>query len=150
MDPLSTFASAVAVIQLGERIAHVCKSYIDNVRDYPKELRMFFIEIQSLVIVFQALKVLENGDDEDSSIISRIGGPHGPVRGSQEAIEALHSLLPAPAAPEPNGKSRKRRTLLSALETLAWPLKAEKARKLRDDLMRYKSTISMAIGGSLL
>lgn len=146
MDPLSITASIIAVIQVAGQVAQVCKSYIDNVQDYPKELRIFFIEARSLEAVFEGLQSLKEDDLQDASIIARLQGSDGPVASCRAVVEALSALIPPPT----NGEESRRRRLRGTLEALAWPLKADKARKLLDELMRHKSTISLAIESSLL
>lgn len=37
-----------------------------------------------------------------------------------------------------------------ALASLAWPLKADKAKRLLDEIMRHKTTIGVALQGQLL
>ncbi|KAK1982273.1 ankyrin repeat protein [Colletotrichum cereale] len=74
-----------------------------------------------------------------------LSGPSGPIEGCRTAVAELLSLLP----PNQNqgkkhGKSRRRRVQV-ALETLAWPLKETKARKLLEDIAQHKGTISFAL-----
>ncbi|KAK7427785.1 hypothetical protein QQZ08_005723, partial [Neonectria magnoliae] len=147
MEAVGLAASVIAITQIAERVATVCKSYIDGVTDYPKDLRAICIETESLIIVLRGLQWLDKEDAEDAYIISQL---EGPVKQCKTAIKSLTQLLPDPAPTSVTTKESKRRRLHSALDALAWPLKAERARKLLDELMQFKSTISMAIGGSLL
>ncbi|KAK1760390.1 hypothetical protein QBC47DRAFT_408460 [Echria macrotheca] len=151
MDPLSLTASIFAIIQLADRVTQVCKSYIEGVSDYPKDLRLIFIEVGSLAVVLQGLQFLRDDDPDDASILSSLDGPRGPIGECKTIIGSLNSLLPVPPSPpRPSDGQAKRRRLETALTALAWPLKAERARKLLNDLMRLKSTINMAIGGAIL
>ncbi|KAK7414038.1 hypothetical protein QQX98_007070 [Neonectria punicea] len=147
MEAVGLASSIIAITQIAERVATVCKSYIDGVADYPKDLRAICIETESLATVLRGLRWLDKEDAEDAHIISQL---EGPVEQCKAAIKSLTELLPDPAATPTSTKGAKRRKLHSALDALAWPLKAERARKLLDELMQFKSTISMAIGGSLL
>jgi len=48
-------ASVFAVIQLSERIASICKIYIGDIDDYPKDLRLMYVEVGSLKVLFEGL-----------------------------------------------------------------------------------------------
>lgn len=150
MEALSISTDVTVIIQLTTRIAQVCKSYMDSVGDYPRQLRVIFVEIKSLEVVLQGLQFLRRDDAQDASIISHLEGADGPVQGCKKAIESLNALLPNPTTPPSNSSGKSKKALLSALDALAWPLKEKAVQRLLDDLMRFKSTISMAIGGSLL
>ena len=140
-----------AVILSAEKVAGICKWYIDSVANYPKDLRLIFIETKSLAVVFEGLQFLQKDNTEDASVVSKLMTSGGPVEESQKIIAALESLLPAPKPPQRDSRGEpKRQKYLSALDSLAWPLKAEKARKYLDDLVRFKSTICLAIEGSVL
>ncbi|KPM42954.1 hypothetical protein AK830_g3643 [Neonectria ditissima] len=146
MRTIGLSTNILDVVQLAGRISKTCKSYIDGVADYPKDLRVICVETESLAIVLQGLQWLDKDDAQDACTISQL---EGPVKQCQETIKSLNGLLP-PATLPTGRKGAKRRKVQSALDTLAWPLKSEKARKLLDELMQFKSTMSMAIGGSLL
>ena len=149
MEVLSLTASVIGVIQIADRIAGVCISYIDSVKDYPKDLRRIYIEVTSLKVVFQSLHFLDEDDAEDSTALQTLRGHDGPVIGCKKAMAELSELLPH-AAPQLSRQGAKRQKLDTALAALAWPLKRERARKLLDDIIRYKLTISVALTGELL
>ena len=56
-------------------------------------------------------------------------------------MEELSRLVPH-APLQYSGKRNKKQRLGVAAATLAWPLKAEKARRLLDEIFQYKATIS--------
>ncbi|KAK0613244.1 hypothetical protein B0T14DRAFT_438697, partial [Immersiella caudata] len=132
---LSLAAGVAAVIQLVDRVAQVCKSYIDGVSDYPKDLRIIFVEVGSLAVVFQGLQFLKEDDNEDALTLSDLGGPDGVIQECRKIMGELSSLLPVPPLPSrvtgnAGHKRRKVRAVLNALDALAWPLKRENAHKL--------------------
>jgi hypothetical protein len=47
-------ASIIAVVQLADRITSVCKSLIETVKDYPRDLRLIFVEIGPLRLYLKA------------------------------------------------------------------------------------------------
>jgi len=62
-------ASVIAVVQIADRIASVCKSLIETVQDYPRDLRLIFIEIGSLKVIFESLRFLNEDDPADSATL---------------------------------------------------------------------------------
>ncbi|KAH0553118.1 hypothetical protein GP486_006694 [Trichoglossum hirsutum] len=144
MDPLSIVASVAAIIQITDRIISICKSYITTVKDAPRDLRMIMIETGSIRIVLEVLESLASGEiNEDSSIILKnLKNSGGLLEGCGQALATLDSLFPAAECKSPDSKRRK--TLLS-LKNLAWPLKQSKARKLLEDIGRYKESICLTL-----
>lgn len=71
MDPLSITASVFAIIQTSDRVAGVCKYYIDTVKNYPRELRVIFIETKSIAVVCEGLQFLRQDNVDDAAI--RVG-----------------------------------------------------------------------------
>jgi hypothetical protein len=143
-------ASIIAVVQLADRITSVCKSLIETVKDYPRDLRLIFVEIGSLKVIFESLNFLDEGDPADSALLQRLRGSDGPVEGCKKVMEELDRLfpsLPLPCSQRIGGKKQK---LQMTLASLAWPLKAEKAKKRLDEIMRHKLTINVALQGLLL
>ncbi|KAJ4245002.1 hypothetical protein NW762_014208 [Fusarium torreyae] len=149
MEALGAAASVVAIIQIAERIATVCVSYIDGVQGYPKDLRVIYAEVNSLKVVFESLKFLDPNDPDDAAAIQALKTPNSPVEGCNQAMQELKSLIPS-TTPTHETSCHKQRRIRSALVTLAWPLKADKAKKLLDDLILHKSTINMALTGQIL
>lgn len=150
MEALGIAASIVAVEQLADRIVSVCNSYINGVKDYPKDLRVVYLEIKGLTVIFETLWFLNGDDPDDLAMLTHLGGRDGPIEGCRTAAEALSSLIPPPTSSSPHSRGGKRQKFQDILTTLAWPLKAEQARRLMEDINRHKSTINLAIGGTLL
>ncbi len=146
MDPLSVTASIIATIQIADRIITTCKSYITTVRDAPNDLLAIVIEVGSVKCVLELLDALVSNVPDSSSdvscILQQLKGDHGPLEECMKALQALGSLLPEHTESVSNGKRRK---IILSLSHLAWPLKESKARKLLEDIGRYKATISLAL-----
>lgn len=141
-------ASIVAVVQLADRIAGACKYYINTVRDYSKDLQLIVVEMSSLKIIFDSLKLLRDDDPDDSRTLQLLLGPDGPVANCRKYMEDLDSLLPPPGQSGASGS--KMQKVQATLADLAWPFKSEKAKKTLDNIMQHKATINLALSGELL
>ncbi|KAK0741626.1 hypothetical protein B0T21DRAFT_116973 [Apiosordaria backusii] len=168
MAEIGVVASVIAVIQLSERVTTICKSYIKHVKDYPKELRAIFVEVASLKIVFESLELLEKStsDSTDSAILVTLLCADGPVNGCQTALKQLEKLISPSASssskspPQNTSKRQRVQNYLSAnfsqqrveeqFERLRWPMRASRAKELLEEVMRHKTTISLALGGEIL
>jgi Fungal N-terminal domain of STAND proteins len=143
MDPLSVTAGVIAIVQIVDRITSTCRAYITAVKDAPRDLRTIVIEVESIKCILGILELLAHGNDGDTpAILEKLNGPNGPLAGCMGVLAALDSLFPETSANTEGGKRRK--TLMS-LAHLAWPFKADKARKYLEDLAIYKSTISLTL-----
>jgi hypothetical protein len=98
------------------------------------------IEVGSVKSVLEVLDSLLPKDGEparnsDMSIIeAKLGGSDGPLERCMQALTALNSLFPLPEQEKP-----------MKLSLLAWPFKEGKARKLLDEIGRYKATIALVL-----
>jgi len=149
-EAISLVANVLAVIQLAERVASICKFYIGEADDYPKDLRLIYVEIASLKVIFEGLSFLNPGSDqEEAAALKALQGKNGPIQGCKQAVEELGKLLPpVPLDPSVSGRLRKEK-LKMALASLAWPLKASTAQQLLEEINQYKATISVAMQGQL-
>jgi len=140
MDPLSAIASAIAVVQLADKVISLCKSYITGVHDAPVDLRKILIEVSSMKCVLEVIELLGHAKDGTSSpFLETLGGP---LNECNEALKSLESML-SPQFESPS-EGRRQKIVLS-LVRLAWPLKKEKAQRLLDEIARHKSTISLSL-----
>lgn len=144
-EALAVGASVVAIIQIADRIIGLCKFYIETVRDTPSDLRVILIETSALKTILENLNFLTACDGPDSTAAGRISGADGPIEGCLRTVTELETLFPSDSVQTRGQKRSKKRRLNSVLTALAWPLKESKARKLLDEMMRYKTTISLAL-----
>jgi hypothetical protein len=144
MDPLSLTAGVIAIIQMADKIISVCKDYVTTVKDAPKDLRTIMFEVGSLKCVVEVLELLLSQETcgDASNILRRLNCSDGALEGCKKSLRDLESLFPAPKESATDGKRQK---LLCSLTRLAWPFKADKARKLLDDIGRHKITISLSL-----
>lgn len=145
MDPLSITASVIAVIGLAGKIISLCQGYVNTMKDAPSDLRTIMIETGSLKSVVTSLEFFLSswGPGNMLHIVKSLEGPEGPLEASRKALVALEKLFP-PAADQ-NATGTKRRVTAISYAKLAWPFKEEKARKILNDIARYKVTISLAL-----
>ena len=144
-EALAVGASVIAIIQMTDRIIGLCKFYIETARDAPSDLRVILVETSALKTILENLNFLTACDGPDSTATRRISGADGPIEGCFRTVTELEKLFPSDSVGTRGRKSSKRRRLTSVLTALAWPLKENKARKLLDEMMRYKTTISLAL-----
>ena len=138
MDPLSVTASVIAVIGLASQIIGRCQSYLSAVKEAHNDLCNILIEVGCLKCILETLKLRFNV----SLIFSSIEAVNGSLKGCERALEALLNLFPADSG---HSKKRKLNEPLTAYTELAWPFKQGKARKLLEDIARYKATIALIL-----
>ena len=144
-EAIAVGASVIAIIQIADRIVGLCKFYIETARDAPSDLRLILVETSALKTILENLNFLTACDGPDSTAARRISGTDGPIEGCLRTVTELEKLFPSDSVRTRGQKTSKKRRLDSVLVALAWPLKESKARKLLDEMMRYKTTISLAL-----
>ena len=144
-EALAVGASVIAIIQIADRIIGLCKFYIETARDAPSDLRVILVETSALKTILENLNFLTSCDGPDSSAARRTSGADGPIEGCFRTVAELEQLFPSDSIGTRGRQSSKKRKLNAVLTALAWPLKENKARKLLDEMMRYKTTISLAL-----
>jgi hypothetical protein len=149
MDPLSITSSVIAIIQISTKIVSVCSDYIRDVKDAPSDLRKVMLEVAAVKGIFEALGLLLPGSDCADSVASHQNDNERPFRFLRDSIDGCARELTALEALFPKAEDRsydgKRRKYLLSLSSLAWPLKAHRAKKHLDDISQYKATISFAL-----
>ncbi|KAL9611836.1 MAG: hypothetical protein Q9167_003529 [Letrouitia subvulpina] len=138
-------ASVIAVIQIADRIIGLCKFYIETAQDAPPDLRIILVETSALKAILENLIFLTACDGPLSAADRHISGANGPIEGCLLTVAELEKLFPSDGSRTTARKNSKKRRLDSVLTALAWPLKESKARKLLDDMTRYKTTIGLAL-----
>jgi len=154
MDPFSTAAGVITVVQLADRVIQICKWYIEATRDgVPSDLRHIFVETSTLKAVLDSLHFLSSGElsqHEAPSTTPGLGhllGDDGPVEACRRILTTLSRLLRVPQTfsnAATTGNSSKSFRVKAILAALAWPLKEGKARKLLAELAQHKATIMLA------
>lgn len=145
-EVLAIGGSVIAVVQILDQIIRVCKSYIETVQDFPNDLRTILIETTTLKTTFENLGFLASCDKALSNAASTLTGEDGPIEGCRQAIIELEKLFPSDTADAQTvAQPSKRRKLKASLTALAWPLKENRAKKLLDNIARYRANINLVL-----
>lgn len=144
-EAIAVGASVIAIIQITERIIGLCKLFIETVRDVPSDLRVMLLEASTLKTILENLDYLNACSNEVSSTVSTLFGGDGPIEGCHRSITELEKLFPLDYIQTMGQNRSKRRRVKATLAALAWPLKENKAKKLLDEIARYKKTIILAL-----
>lgn len=147
MEAIAVGASVIAIIQMADRIIGLCKYYIQTAHDAPSDLRTIFIETSAIKATLESLEYLDKHDSSNRALAKNICGSTttSPIEGCYQTLAALEKLFLDDKARSTEWKKNKRMMLDSILTSLAWPLKETKARKLLEELRRYKTTINLAL-----
>jgi hypothetical protein len=139
----------IDIILISTSIVSVCSDYIRDVKDASSDLQKIMLEVAAVKGIFEALRLLlppsgdtnsvalHQNDNERSYSFLR-----GSIDGCARELTALEALFPKT---EDRSYDRKRRKCLLSLSSLAWPLKAHRAKKHLDDISQYKATICLAL-----
>ena len=138
-------ASLIAIVGLADNIISRCRRYISGVKDCPTDLRTILVETSSLKSVIENLEFLYgNSPDPDlKKFFLALDAENGPVRGCRDCLEKLGALLAEGTVKAEHGT--KRRAVLPTMQELAWPFRESKARRLLENLSRFRSAISLAL-----
>ena len=135
MDPLSSAASVIAVIQLAGNIVRICGGYIQEVKGARDEIFELQQTVAEIAGVLQELNVL-------------LQSPSGSKLSSSQTLDApitkCRSTLTALEVTIGPGK-RKRVMRKLGFRALAWPLKRTEVDGVISDLERYKSTFTLSL-----
>ena len=125
--------SVIAVVQIADRVADLCKAYITGVKDAPTELRAILIEVESLKCVLEVIKLLDTSDETEptAGTVEILDKLKGLLEGCKESLRSLEDLF---LAQSENLVKGKRKRLALSLTTLAWPFKKDKALKLLEEI----------------
>ena len=144
-EAIALGASIIAIIQITDRIVDLCKFYIETVQDAPSDLRVILMETSMLKTILENLKFLTTCNDGLSTIPSTLSSAGDPIEGCLKSVTELEKLFPSNYVQSAGQNGLKERKLRATVAALAWPLKASKAKKLLDEIMRYKTTITLAL-----
>ncbi|KAE9372922.1 hypothetical protein N431DRAFT_467148 [Stipitochalara longipes BDJ] len=137
MDPMS------GAFQLTDRVIKLCKLYIQATKDALSDLRTILIEVTSLKMLLENLQFLAECDSEhgDQKILEILLQDEGPIKACADCISGLEKLFPPVVEDIPKSKQKIR----ELLTVLAWPSKQDKAKRILQEISRFKQTISLAL-----
>jgi hypothetical protein len=151
MEVVAGVSSIAAIVQLADRIVKLCKFYIGSISDAPSDLRTILIEISTIKSIFESLEFLNTNDETTSALLQKVCGRNGPVDGCQKSLLELEKLFPSHAlqARGNNGAPSKTQKVKASFATLAYPFQTDKAQRLLQQIMQYKSSINIALTAEL-
>jgi len=135
-------ASIVAIVQAADRIAAVCRFYIQSTEDCPRDIRLILVETATVKATFESLEFFRNHDPESSGFLTGLGSADGPIAGCLRSITELEGLLPSNT--QRGSEISKRQAGRVVLASLAWAFKKEKARELLNQIVQQKTSINLA------
>ena len=144
-EVVAAASSVIAIIQITDRIIGLCKFYIETVKDVASDLRLMLVEISALKTIFESLDFFMTHKCGVSTAVGIMSGKDGAIDGCRRSITQLEKLFPSDWKPTAGKNTSKKQRVKATWASLAWPLKENKARKLLDEIMRYKTTITLAI-----
>ena len=144
-EVVAAASSVIAIIQITDRIAGLCKFYIETVNDVASDLRLILLEVSTLKTIFENLDFLMTHKCGVSTAMSTLSGKDGAIEGCRRSITELEKLFPSGWKHAAGQNTSKKQRVKATWAALAWPLKESKARKLLDEIMRYRTTITLAI-----
>ena len=133
-DPLSVAASAVAFVQIADRLLAASKRFIDDIRDAPGDIRHIHTETEALKELLATIKLdtLPNQDALKNTIAM-----------CSDCLGSLLDLLPPIPAGFNSAHARKRQRL--SWSALKWTWRKSAAFALLARLAQHKATILVAI-----
>lgn len=148
-EAIALGASIIAIYQIADRVIGLCKLYIETVHDAPSDLRKILVEVSALKAIFQDLEFLKDCDGKLSTALENMTGSDGAIGACRQAMADIDKLFPESYIDihgSADGVSKRMKVACKAtLVALAWPLKASKAKKLLQDILMHKTTITFAL-----
>ena len=144
-EAVAAVASVIAIIQITDRVVGLCKFYIETVKDVASDLRLILLEVSTLKTVLENLNFLNEHNRGVSHAVSTLSGKDGAIEGCLRSIAELEKLFPSDWKSTAGRYKSKKQRVKATWAALVWPLKEKKAKKLLDEIMRYKTTITLAI-----
>lgn len=138
-------ASIIAIVQIADRVIALCIGYIETIHDAPSDLRARLIETPTTKSVLENVGFLLSFKNEQSTMLENLSRPDGPIQGCKAVMDKMEAIFPSEYSQGSGNNRSKRQKAKACWEYLAWPSKAERAKKLVDELGRFKMTISFAL-----
>lgn len=143
-DPLSIAASIAGLISLADTVFRLVFKYARSAINAKQEVKLLADEIQALAGVLQNLRLLASGlEAEGHSFDPTIQVHHLGLLGS--TLNRLHQRAEKAHEKFEHGSKTQQR-----LQQLKWPFSTDDTKELLKDLVRHKTTISLALSADSL
>lgn len=144
-EALAVAGSVFAIVQVADRVIDLCKYYLRTVSDAPSDLRLILMEVSTLKTILKNANFLSEAQPDASDTIKTLSSDNGPITGCRQSIVELEKLLHVdPNKPIPQRRSKKQK-IQAGFAELKWPFREKKARKLLEEILRFKTTITLAL-----
>ncbi|KZF19506.1 hypothetical protein L228DRAFT_241725 [Xylona heveae TC161] len=137
MDPVSSAASIIAVVQLSGSVINLCYNYVKSVRDGRKEVMQFVEELNDLKRILERLLEIALKHETSQSPFPM---PMLEIFGNDDSIltECENFLKQLEPRLKPNG-------LKGAVQALKWPLKEKETKAELERIERLKKSLTLAL-----
>ncbi|KAF2488662.1 hypothetical protein BU16DRAFT_224836 [Lophium mytilinum] len=138
-DPLSLAGSIAGLISVADTVFRLVFKYARSAIDAKEDVKTLADELQALAGVLQSLRLLASGlEAEGTSFDPTVRAHHLGTLSStlsrlQQRVEKAHTKF------EKGSKTQQK------LQQLKWPFSTGETKQLLEDLVRHKSTISLAL-----
>jgi hypothetical protein len=135
MEPLSSAASIIAVIQLTESIVQICGTYISKVRDAKEDVIRLQQNTRALTVVLEALdNLLHEPKGSEMSTSQRL---RSDITDCSSSLTSLKDKIDPETTQKPMRKW--------GFRAIKWPLKRTEVDKAVSDIERYKTLFSLGL-----
>ncbi|KAK9418244.1 putative NACHT domain-containing protein [Seiridium unicorne] len=142
-EVLGLASSIITVVDLSAKVVKQCKTIIETARNAPKDLRNILVEVSSLKSALENLQFLTKIDGGFAEEVSNQNGLQNAVKGCGETLGDLVAQLGSlPISDSQQSQLSKRTKIRTAV---AWTWKEATARKLINELLQYKTTITLGL-----
>jgi hypothetical protein len=113
-EALGIAASIIAVVQITDRVIHLCKFWLGSLKDAPADIRIILLEVSTLRTILDTIHFVS--DTGTGPVLTCLSGKNGPIEACKEAVAGLESLLPSDHVTQANGTGKKRARLRLRLQ----------------------------------
>jgi hypothetical protein len=142
-------ASIPAILKVSKTIISMCRVCINSFDGDSSEFRVILIEISTLRGMTESLLYLTMLETDRSPLMSQLAAIVSPIEACEKALKELVALLPVEVISK-SGKKSKFGKLDVTLAAMKWPPKSAKAKVLLQEIIQYKTTISLAFTAEIL
>jgi nicotinate-nucleotide pyrophosphorylase len=142
-EALGLASSIITVIELSAKAVKQCKHIIDTARDAPRDLRNILVEVSSLKAALENLDYLNKIDHDFAEEVSNQKGIGNAVHKCEETLGDLVKQLGDLSIRDSRQTRPGKRAKLKA--AIQWTWNETTARKLINDVLQHKTTITLGL-----
>jgi len=139
MEGLGAAASAVAVIELGAKVAALCLQYTLAVKNAKHEIERFRQQTEGLMAIADGAQRLLQGPD--GARLQTAQNLRNALANARSRLDRIHTTLENKLNASRTGRAMRR----MGWRALAWPFESKDTDKIITDLQRDRDAISAAL-----